>query len=125
MTVWGSACTTRPDKPRRLAINCPWRKTGRAASASSYKRRRLFHRWQIESVQAIHPRVAFTFEVNIEWGGKLERVLQPFMRGGIDMDHARRAFAGDTASQVHCVAPQIVNEFLFADDTGKDRASAY
>ncbi|MPN39664.1 hypothetical protein SDC9_187192 [bioreactor metagenome] len=43
---------------------------------------------------------------------------------GIDVDHAWRAFAGDSAGEIDGVAPQVVDEFLLADNASNDGAGA-
>ena len=55
---------------------------------------------------------------------EVKTLLYPPVSGFIHLHHAGNALAGDAAGDVDGIAPQVVNEFLFADYAGDDRPRA-
>src|SRR5574343_2019641 len=117
--VSGSGFTRRPDRQINWDIAWPWPTTG-----PDEWRLRCRHglSGRLAGIaEPIDDGVAFALEMD-----RLRRVEgevggQPLVGGCIDLDHAGGAFAGNPAGQVDGIAPQVVDEFLFADDAGNDR----
>src|SRR5262245_53386073 len=68
--------------------------------------------------QSVSRQLAFALDGQHAGTFEVEQVADPLVRGRIDQDRARCGFGGDTARDVDCVTPYIVDEPFYSDDPG-------
>lgn len=75
-------------------------------------------------MRGVNSDLAQAFEMQASCCGKLVTTGEMLVSGGIAVDGPGKRFVGESTGQIHLVAPNVIDELVFADHAGDDRSGA-